>query len=99
MNNPLRFYQQALANPWSRWLVILGTLAYLILPFDISPDFIPLLGQIDDVVLVWLLVTAIAQIWQVAKQSADPTSSTNQTTVDDGEETIKTIDVDATAID
>src|SRR5437867_13198046 len=35
-------------------LLLAGLLAYLALPFDLVPDFIPVVGQLDDV-----LVTAI----------------------------------------
>ena len=37
-----------------RKLMIGGIVAYVMLPFDIIPDFIPLIGHIDDLVLVVL---------------------------------------------
>ncbi|MGE5303358.1 MAG: YkvA family protein [Alphaproteobacteria bacterium] len=33
-------------------LVVVGVLAYLILPTDLVPDFIPGLGQVDDVIVL-----------------------------------------------
>jgi uncharacterized membrane protein YkvA (DUF1232 family) len=33
-------------------LVVLGVLAYVVLPTDLVPDFIPGLGQADDIIVV-----------------------------------------------
>ncbi|MEL6381086.1 MAG: YkvA family protein, partial [Cyanobacteria bacterium J06626_18] len=42
------WYRQTLRTPKYRWLLIGGTLLYLFSPIDIAPDFIPVIGWIDD---------------------------------------------------
>jgi uncharacterized membrane protein YkvA (DUF1232 family) len=56
------WYRNLVSNPKYRWWVIAGTLVYLLSPFDIAPDFIPFIGQIDDAIVVTLLVTELAQV-------------------------------------
>jgi uncharacterized membrane protein YkvA (DUF1232 family) len=56
-----QWYRSTIRNPKYRWWIILGTLAYLFSPIDIAPDFIPVIGQIDDVVLMTLLVSELSQ--------------------------------------
>jgi uncharacterized membrane protein YkvA (DUF1232 family) len=46
-------------------VVLLGLLAYLLSPIDLVPDFIPVLGQLDDV-----LVAALVLRW--LRRSVDP---------------------------
>lgn len=36
--------------------------AYLLLPFDIVPDFIPFLGQLDDVAIIALALWALVRL-------------------------------------
>ena len=43
-------------TPWGAKLLIAFTLAYLLSPVDLIPDFIPVLGQLDDLLIVPLLV-------------------------------------------
>lgn len=56
------WYRQTIRNPKYRWWIVLGTLAYLVLPLDIAPDFLPVIGQVDDALLVTLLFTEVSQI-------------------------------------
>lgn len=69
------WYRNTIRNPKYRWWIILGTLVYLISPVDISPDFIPIVGVLDDFVLVSLLVTEVSQLvmdkYKSSKQPED----------------------------
>jgi len=38
--------------PWYSKLVIPAVIAYLAMPLDIIPDFIPVLGQLDDLLVI-----------------------------------------------
>ena len=55
----LQLVRGLLADPRVRRsdkLLLGGLLAYLALPFDLVPDFIPVAGQLDDVLVVgWVL--------------------------------------------
>lgn len=55
-------YRLILRNPKYRWLVILGSVIYLLSPLDFATDVIPLVGWIDDGVIATLLVTEVSQI-------------------------------------
>lgn len=54
------WYRNTLRNAKYRWLVVAGTLIYLLSPIDIAPDFIPVIGWIDDGILVTLLVSEVS---------------------------------------
>ncbi|WP_013320412.1 YkvA family protein [Gloeothece verrucosa] len=56
------WYRSQVRNPKYRWVIILGTFLYLISPIDILPDFIPILGWIDDGVVLTLLMTEISRL-------------------------------------
>jgi uncharacterized membrane protein YkvA (DUF1232 family) len=40
------------------WLAI----SYLLMPFDLIPDFLPVIGQLDDVVIIPLLLYCALQL-------------------------------------
>ena len=40
-------------------LVLLGAAAYLAMPLDLVPDFIPVAGQLDDAVVIALALRAV----------------------------------------
>ncbi len=56
------WYRDVIRNPKYRWWIIGGTLLYLISPIDISPDFLPVIGWIDDGIIATLLVAELSQM-------------------------------------
>ncbi|MEM6837226.1 MAG: YkvA family protein [Cyanobacteria bacterium P01_C01_bin.120] len=57
-----RWFRRLLRNSKYRWLVILGSLVYLVSPLDIAPDVFPIIGWIDDGLLATLVATELTQI-------------------------------------
>ncbi len=66
------WYRNGLRNPKYRWLIILGTLTYILSPIDISPDVFPLVGWIDDGILITLLIAEVSQLFQGAMKRPEP---------------------------
>ena len=67
----LYFTAQNPAVPKSAKLTILGALGYLILPVDVIPDFIPVIGLVDDAsVIAYALYQVLSHIDEPTKQRA-----------------------------
>lgn len=82
---------------------MLGTAVYLVSPFDIAPDFLPVVGQIDDVMLAGLLFTELSQMLmaklQDRKDNKDVTNVTTGTTnASTGNPANQTVDIDAETV-
>ncbi len=43
-------------TPWLARLLLCLAIGYLLLPFDLIPDFIPFIGHVDDLILVTALI-------------------------------------------
>jgi uncharacterized membrane protein YkvA (DUF1232 family) len=56
------WYRDLLRNPKYRWWVVAGSLVYLVSPIDISPDVFPIVGWIDDGIVISLLIAEVSQI-------------------------------------
>ncbi|MCY6491610.1 YkvA family protein [Leptolyngbya sp. GGD] len=56
------WYRNLVRNSKYRWLIVAGTLIYLFSPIDLLPDMIPLIGQIDDTVVLGLLVAEVSSM-------------------------------------
>jgi uncharacterized membrane protein YkvA (DUF1232 family) len=92
------WYRNLIRNPKYRWWVILGTLVYFISPIDIIPDIFPIIGEIDDVLLMTLLVTEVSGLvldsWKARKGVSTDTANTS----DNSTTTAETVDVDAVSV-
>ena len=100
-------YRKALKHTKYRWLVILGTLLYLVSPLDISPDVFPVLGWIDDGLVASLLITEVSSLMMEQlkrkRQSVIPSDAAFDTEVavhldNADDDTVKTITVDAVTV-
>ena len=47
--------------PRRRKALLVGLTAYLALPFDLVPDFIPVAGQLDDAIVVALVLRSLVR--------------------------------------
>ena len=59
----------------AKWVAI-GVLAYAVSPIDLIPDFIPVLGQLDDLILVPLGVALVVRLtprplWEALLREAE----------------------------
>jgi len=55
----LQVYRHILIDkrtPWACKFFLGIAVGYLLMPFDLIPDFIPVIGQLDDLIIVPLLV-------------------------------------------
>ncbi|MBU7586964.1 MAG: DUF1232 domain-containing protein [Nostoc sp. TH1S01] len=97
------WYRNLIRNPKYRWWVILGTIVYFISPIDIVPDVFPIVGEIDDVLLMTLLVTEVSGLviegWKARKGVETTNTTTNPAeTSENTAASAKTVDVDAVSV-
>lgn len=58
--------------PTSKTALIIGALAYLVLPLDLVPDYIPFVGWMDDVVvLTWVFTQCRSELERYRKSCKD----------------------------
>ncbi|MBW4467501.1 MAG: DUF1232 domain-containing protein [Pegethrix bostrychoides GSE-TBD4-15B] len=56
-----QFVRNNIRNPKYRWALIVGSLLYLVSPLDFAPDFMPVLGWLDDGMVITLLASELSQ--------------------------------------
>lgn len=91
-------YRRLLMHPKYGIWVVLASLLYLISPIDLSPDLLPLLGQIDDVALILLMLTAVSQ-WLSQQFTAGETLDASARATQEDDSIRETVDVSAVEVD
>lgn len=91
--------RKVLRNPKYRFLAIIAGLVYFLSPIDIIPDAIPVLGWIDDGVIVSFLIAEVSQLMVDQIQARKKNNPTQTETVRvDNIPVNNVIDVDAVSV-
>ena len=72
-----RWYSRLMRNTKYRWIVLLGSLLYVVSPLDISPDVFPVVGWIDDGLIATLAVAEISQMLQERRRRQSTQAATS----------------------
>jgi uncharacterized membrane protein YkvA (DUF1232 family) len=91
------WYRNTIRNPKYRGWLVLGSILYLFSPIDIAPDFIPVIGWIDDGVVLTLLVSEISQMLAARLKSRNDQEATVADAAGFGE-TVNSEPVDVKAV-
>ena len=71
-------------TPWYAKAVGGATLLYALSPIDLIPDFIPVVGHLDDLLLVplglWLTISLVPEpVWEECREKAELLAETTHT--------------------
>lgn len=56
------WYRNLLRNSKYRWVILLGSLLYLVSPIDLMTDIVPFVGWIDDGIVATILIAEGSQL-------------------------------------
>ncbi len=87
------WYRGLLQHPQYRWWAVLASVVYLVSPIDISPDFLPIVGWLDDTVLIGMLVSEMSQV-----VAAKLKEKSNRTVDQSAASTSQMVDVSAVSV-
>jgi uncharacterized membrane protein YkvA (DUF1232 family) len=93
-------YRKLIRESKYRWLIIIGSALYLVTPFNLATDLVPIIGWIDDGMILTLLMTELSAILLEkvkAKQEA-PTATVNPEGTPNATGTTPTVDVDSVQV-
>ena len=70
-------YRTLIRDSKYRWAIIIASALYILSPIDIAPDFLPIVGWIDDGVVLTLLLTEVSAILMEKVKAKRDNSSEN----------------------
>jgi uncharacterized membrane protein YkvA (DUF1232 family) len=88
------WYRDLLRNPKYRWWVVAGSIVYIVSPIDISPDVFPIVGWIDDGIVISLLIAEVSQIVKEKLQEHSVRADKATETVADAAVDVNTVKVE-----
>ncbi|WP_310424970.1 YkvA family protein [Chamaesiphon sp. VAR_48_metabat_135_sub] len=88
------WYRDLLRNPKYRWWVVAASVVYIVSPLDISPDIFPVVGWIDDGIVISLLIAEVSQIVKEKLQEHNVRAEKATATVPTA-----TVDINAVQVD
>ncbi len=88
------WYRGLLQNPKYRWWVVAASIAYLVSPINLASDVFPIVGWIDDTIVIGLLVAELSQLAAAKLKENSKRSNTQAETV-----ASNPIDIDAVPVD
>jgi uncharacterized membrane protein YkvA (DUF1232 family) len=88
------WYRDLLRNPKYRWWVVAASIVYIVSPFDISPDVFPVVGWIDDGIVISLLIAEVSQIVKEKLQEHSVRAATATANVSDTAVNVNAVQVD-----
>jgi uncharacterized membrane protein YkvA (DUF1232 family) len=88
------WYRDLLRNPKYRWWVIGASVVYIVSPIDISPDVFPVIGWIDDGIVISLLIAEVSQIVKEKLQEHNVRAAKATDTVVDSAVDVNAVQVD-----
>jgi uncharacterized membrane protein YkvA (DUF1232 family) len=86
-------YRKLIRESKYRWLIILGSLLYILSPVDLLPDIFPVVGWIDDGLVLTLLIAEVSQILMEKVRVRKADANEVVTTVDATAKESETIDI------
>jgi uncharacterized membrane protein YkvA (DUF1232 family) len=88
------WYRDLLRNPKYRWWVVAASVVYIVSPLDISPDIFPVVGWIDDGIVISLLIAEVSQIVKEKLQEHNVRADKATTTVADAPVDVNAVQVE-----